>query len=618
MPKKQTGWEQGDFMQDRIRIAIIDSGVRLDHPAFASKPPVVIDTAGSTDSGFYGHGTAIYNIIRKTEDIADIINFRLVSNEQGVEDSELLELLHKIDREYQVDIINLSLGVNVAEDRESLFSVCQSLAAKGAILISAFDNAGAISYPAAFEHVIGVTSGQNCPRIDDFEYIDDTIINIGAKGGVQRLAWDKPDYLMIGGNSFACAHVTVQAARFMSQGIREFGAILEAFKKKALKTYSMSMVNVPDKALKISRAALFPFFKEMHSLIRFADLLDFEIIGVYDSKYSALVGSTTDHIMKDTVASHTIQNIDQIQWDTFDTLILGHLDEMSHLINKGLLREKLILDALAHNKQVFSFDDISKTFTQDAVYCPVVSSKDLPPSRFGKLYRLDKPVVGVYGTSSRQGKFTLQLLLRKKLRDIGYTIGQIGTEPSALLYGMDYAYPMGYNSSVYIHGFDSIRYLNHIMNQLCEKQRDIIITGSQSGTIPYDTGNMIQYTLYQYEFLMGTQPDAVVLCVNPFDEPEYISRTIKFIESSVDCTVVALVVFPMDIKDGWSGIYGQKTPLTNEKYHALKAELHKHFTVPVYKLGNASDMESLVNTLTGFFEDNEDEGLVQAHQNEGR
>jgi uncharacterized NAD-dependent epimerase/dehydratase family protein len=260
-----------------------------------------------------------------------------------------------------------------------------------------------------------------------------------------------------------------------------------------------------------------------------------------------------------------------------------------------------------HNKQVFSFDDVSKTFTQGSVYCPVVSHKDLPPNRFGKLYRLDKPVVGVYGTSSCQGKFTLQLLLRQKLRDIGYTIGQIGTEPSALLYGMDYAYPMGYNSSVYIHGFDSIRYLNHIMNQLCEKQCDIIITGSQSGTIPYDTGNIAQYTLYQYEFLMGTQPDAVVLCVNPFDEPEYIARTIKFIESSVDCTVVALVVFPMDIRDGWSGMYGQKTLLTGEKYHVLKVDLHKRFNVPVYKLGDASDMENLVNTLTGFFEDNKDE-----------
>ena len=61
----------------------------------------------------------------------------------------------------------------------------------------------------------------------------------------------------------------------------------------------------------------------------------------------------------------------------------------------------------------------------------------------------------------------------------------------------------------------------------------------------------------------------------------------------------------MDIKDGWSGIYGQKTLLTGEKYHTLKADLHKRFNVPVYKLGDASDMECLVDTLIGFFEDRE-------------
>jgi uncharacterized NAD-dependent epimerase/dehydratase family protein len=591
-------------MQEKIRIAIVDSGVRFDHPAFAGKPPVVIDAAGSAESGIYGHGTAVYNIIRKAGDIADIVNFRLAWREDGIEETELVGILQKIDREYPVDIINLSLGVNVAEDRKSLLAVCESLAAKGVILISAFDNAGAISYPAAFEQVIGVTSGQNCQHIDDFEYIDDKVVNIGAKGGIQRLAWDKPDYIMLGGNSFACAHVTVQAVQFMNQGIKEFGVILEAFRKKAVKTYSLGMVNGTEKRPQkpvIRQAALFPFFKEMHSLVRFADLLDFEITGVYDSKYSANVGSTTGHIMKDDVPGFPIQNIDQIRWETFDTLILGHLDEMTNLIDKGALREKLIQEALEHNKQVFAFDDVTKTISHSSVYCPAVSPKDVPPNRFGKLYRIDKPVVGVYGTSSRQGKFTLQLLLRRKFLEIGYSIGQVGTEPSAVLYGMEYAYPMGYNSSVYIHGSDSIRYLNFMMNQLCEKQCDIIITGSQSGTIPYDTGNIAQYTLYQYEFLMGTQPDAVVLCINPFDETEYVGRTIKFIETSVDCTVIALVVFPMDMKEDWSGIYGQKTPLTDEKYGRLKEELHKLFGIPVYKLGITSDMEKLVNNIIDFF-----------------
>ncbi|MDR0636723.1 MAG: hypothetical protein LBF87_06560 [Treponema sp.] len=89
-------------MEDKIKIAIIDSGIRLDHPAFAGKTPVVIDTVPSVDGDLYGHGTAVYNIIRKVE--ADITNFKLPWREDGIEETCLLELLNKIDREYPVDI----------------------------------------------------------------------------------------------------------------------------------------------------------------------------------------------------------------------------------------------------------------------------------------------------------------------------------------------------------------------------------------------------------------------------------------------------------------------------------------------------------------------------------
>jgi uncharacterized NAD-dependent epimerase/dehydratase family protein len=596
---------------NRVSIAIVDSGVQLDHPAFAAAPPVLLDVSGADTNEWTGHGTAVYNIIRRARDIADIINFRLVSDDEGVEETVLLEVLRTIDRDYPVDIVNLSLGLSMCEYPERLLEVCASLSRKGTILISAFDNAGAFSYPAAFENVIGVTAGRDCLRVDDFEYIDDRIVNIGAKGGIQRLAWDKPDYIMLGGNSFACAHVTVQTALFMDKGIRGFDAILEAFKGKAIRRYAFAAApfsqNRGQRKPEIKKAVLFPFFKEMHSLIRFSDILDFEIVGVYDSKYSANVGAAASHIMKDTVQSLVIKNIDHIEWDMFDTLIIGHLDEMSALINKAELREHLIRGAITHNKQVYCFDDISASIDHKDVYCPAVRPEDVPPNRFGKLYRVAKPVLGIYGTSSRQGKFTLQLILRKKLMDRGYRVGQIGTEPTALLFGMDYVYPMGYNSSVYIKGYDVILYVNHLMQRLSEKGCEIILTGSQSGTVPYDTGNLVQYTLPQQELLLGTQPDAVILCINPYDETEYIGRAIRYLESLVDCTVIALVVFPMDIQDGWSGLYGRKTPLSAEKYSTLRETLRTVFTVPVYKLGEAADMEQLVGEVTGFFEEAPDE-----------
>lgn len=592
---------------NKLQIAIIDSGINYDHPAFSGKHPVVICEEDLNEGkASNGHGIAIYNIIRKVEKIAEITNFKLNNVENGACEEGLINILKRIKTNYKFDIINISLGINVCEKINQLYSACKDITESGTIIISAFDNSGSISFPAAFENVIGVTTGRSCIRITDFEYIQDTMVNLGAKGDIQKLAWNHPDYIMLGGNSFACAHVTVQTAKFMSDGIYGFHNILKAFYSISKTNYlSESKSTTNNKSIFpffIEKAVLFPFNKEMHSLIRYSSELNFEIVAVYDSKYSANVGSTTSHIMKSEVNSIPIQNIANIQWDIFDTLILGHIDEMSKLINKYHLKQNLIKAATDHGKQIYAFDDVSAIVAKPNIYSPKVCKEDLPHNRFGKLYRLSKPIIGVYGTSSRQGKFTVQMELRKQFQNSGYKVGQIGTEPSALLYGMDYVYPMGYNNSVYLNDYESIRYLNNIMQDLCMKDVDIIITGSQSGVLPFDTGNLAQYSLPQISFLLGTQPDAVILCINPYDDLDYISRTVLFIESSVDCKVIAFVMYPMDVKDNWTGIYGQRIALSDEKFLELSVLLFDKFQIPVYKLGRTADMDLMINNVIDYFD----------------
>ena len=52
-----------------------------------------------------------------------------------------------------------------------LYEVCRKLDEAGFILISAFDNDGAFSYPAVFDCVIGVISGDKCKSIKNMRYI---------------------------------------------------------------------------------------------------------------------------------------------------------------------------------------------------------------------------------------------------------------------------------------------------------------------------------------------------------------------------------------------------------------------------------------------------------------
>ncbi len=591
------------------KIVIIDNGVQTTHPQLTNDKvhEIVIgkNVVENNQNAVHGHGTAIYGIIRKMKEYFEIICIKLCGIENGVEEETLCEALLYIEKNIDAAIINLSLGITIIQNKEKMKSICDRLVEKGSIIVSAFDNIGAISYPAAFDNVIGVITGSYCRTINDFEYIEDSMVNVAGKGDFQRVLWSNPQYLIIGGNSFACAQITVHIANLMLMGYTKLSEILQKLRLNSIRIHNIGVDGNSEKIpYSIKKAALFPFNKEMHSLIRYSDLLTYDIVSVYDSKYSARVGANTSFLLKDdSVKSLVIRNINEIEWDEIDTLILGHTETLSDIAHDTSFISNLLGEAISKNKNIYMFDDFQSDVldSYNKVFIPRISNEHLPCDRFGMLYRISKPVLAICGTSSRQGKFTLQLALRKIFVEKGYKIGQIGTEPSALLYGMDFVFPMGYNSSVYIKEHETIRYLNNAVNHLCEDDNDLIIVGTQSGTIQYDTGNLAQYNVSQHLFLLGTQPDAVVLCVNPFDELDYIDRTIKYIESVVNSKVIAIVVFPMDIKENWTGIYGQKIGLSQEKLLSLKKQLSKQFSVPVYKLGCKIDMNAVAENIINYF-----------------
>lgn len=599
---------------DKVQIIVIDSGVSINHPDFSNdvihgmiwRDGEMVE--GITDQ--FGHGTAIYGIIRKVNAFCNITNIKIDNIEYGILYDSLVELLEYIDSNMDADIINLSLGVECCESTGALYEVCQRLHDKGTVILSAFSNEGCISYPAAFDNVIGVCSDLGCWKNNVFYYIQDNVLNLCGKGGRQRLCWTPPtNYIVSQGNSFACAHATVQTAKFIyAHQLRGRDEVLKSFELCAqYKHYPNNNHNWLEerKPTKIKNAALFPFTKEMHSLIRYHDLLDFDIAAVYDIKYSGNIGLSTRKCIKDEKAiDKNIKNIQNVDWNEFDTIILGHLDELTSLTSANDLRRDLIDQAISKGKQIYSFDDLSKYGYEKCsnVYYPYVDMKDVPPNRLGMLYRLSKPIVGVFGTSSQQGKFTLQLKMREIFIKRGYKLGQIGTEPSAHLFGFDYCYPMGYNSSVYIHEFEAVRYLNCIINQLSnDPDCELIIAGSQSGTIPYSTANILHFPLQQQIFLTGIQPDCVILCINPFDEVDYVKRTINYIESCVETKVICLVLFPMDITKDLRGMLGSKSIIEEEKYKTIKEMYESEFQIPLFLLGVEHEMEKVVDIVIDTF-----------------
>ena len=588
-----------------MNIAIIDSGTKdYENITKGYNFRVKGDNEIIIENNFhdtYGHGTAVYSIIKKNNEECNYYIFKVIDQNDTIDEKIICTALEYIFNNLDIDIINMSLGtVSLSDDR--MYNICKRLYDKGVILVSAFDNEGAISYPAAFDCVIGVDGSDLCRKVDDFIFYEDKILNVAAKGGMQRVKLCEPDNIIVKGSSFACAHATNKIVNIYKNGIKSFEEILEYFKSIAIQIIAYEEKEEKVFEYKIDRAVIFPFNKEMHNFVRYPELLDFKVMEVYDTKYSSNVGrKTTDVMIDKSVKEYCIKNIDDIKWDLFDTLVIGHTEKLLSYIGKENIVDSLIKEAINRGKNIYSFDRIDKAeYKNDNIYFPAVIDKYLPPLREGKLFYINKPVFGIFGTSSKQGKFTLQLELRKRLIDEGYQVGQLGTEPNALLFGLDCVYPVGYNRMVCLDEEEQIRYLNYKMNEIADGN-DLIIVGSQSGTVPYEYKNTSYYTYEQVNFLMATNPDAVVLCINYYDEINYIRRSINVIEQLGECKVLGLVVFPMIPEQTWKGMYGKRRKIRGTEAEEIKTMIIRSTGKNAYILGDSNDMKELMNKIIGFF-----------------
>ena len=599
-------------------IVIIDSGVNLNHTALRDDDLMGINLSFENNdlklsnnfNDYYGHGTAIYNIIRKHSPLSKIFNIKIFNSDDLIEENNLIAALLYIKKNISCKVVNLSLGLKLCDDINTLQQICSDIAASGVILVSAFDNDGCYSFPAAFDNVIGVDSSYECKSAFDFEIVEGSPINIRAKGGLQRVAWSEEKNIVLGGSSFACAYISAYVANLIKERPLEFNEIIENIKNNSKIAYpKKEYVKTSDEFFDIKRAAIFPFNKEMHSLVRFSDKLIFEISDIYDLRQSGRVGANIKNLVDDSeldsAKNFIIKDIQKIDYSSIDTIILGHVEEINRMLKKDIRRE-IILNAIKNYVNIFSFDPLGyyvELFKDrnSKVFYPKVDISDVPQNSFGKLYNISKPVIAVFGTSSKQGKFSLQIILKNILEKSDYKVGTIGTEPQSLLFGMDYVYPMGYNAPISIDEHSSLILLNKMLYNLCDSDNEIIIVGSQSNSVPYNFMNTSSFPLKQHSFLLGIQPDAIILCVNPHDDIKYISNTIKYLEGATDSKVISIVLFPMSIQNDWRCIFDSKVKISKENFKLISSQIYEQTKLPIYKLGDETDMIKLGNLIIDFF-----------------
>lgn len=583
----------------KLKIVIIDSGVDLSADLFRkseingiyfyrNQDDYICNSHDIADK--LGHGTAVCGIIKQYGLFTELYIVKIYNENYCIDEGLLIYALEFIEENIECDIINLSLGI--MNPSRKLMNICKKINKKNIIMISAFDNTGAISYPAAYKEVIGVDMSQNCTHANDFIYVKNGKVNLYAKGTNTRLLWLNNTFVINRGASYATAFATAIISRCLYEGKiknskRRFleKYLCENSKKNYI--YNKSVTISKNYFVKnIKRAAIFPVNKEVHSLINFSSLLKFHLIDIYDIPQHGYVNKkiySLDHSKE-----FLVKNIYNIDYEAIDTLIISHLSEISQLLKRNI-KSYIISKCLENGVKCYCFDDqmIEESFHnyKKNIWTPVRIKKNCVENKAGKLYGIKTPILGIFGTSSNQGKYTLQLQLRDLFLKQHYKVGQLSTEPSGLLFGMDEIMPFGYNSVIDVSDTDLIEITNFMLHRIDKKNKDIIIVGCQSGTIPKMLYNISDANIKQINFLLGSNPDVVILCVNLFDDINYIKRTIITIENIVECVVPVLAVSPLYFPDEWNLVNNKKKIADRIMIEEFRIQIKKSIGLDLFVIG---------------------------------
>ncbi len=622
-----------DLNGEGVKVAIIDSGIDRSHEILQHVTAGICFefSAGSVHTSqdyrdTSGHGTAVASIIKKKAPGTELYAIKIFDQSLIVEQKILVESIRWVI-DQNVDIINLSLGATGAQVKQVLLDVCQVAVNKGIAIVAAEHNSGQESYPAYFSNVIGVKAGDIKGRYN-YLFRRGEPIECIAPGTTQRVLWAGGREHIVEGSSFAAPHITGIIAlikqAFPKANLNEIRHILEVNANREVhqkispgrKIRSLPTPQFFDLS-KIKRAAIYPYNKEIHSVVRFRELLNFEIVGIADPIAKGYVGKDAGEAIGIPPVGIRVQPRFQEILKEADTLILGYVDELSRITKKNVLRAS-IEKAIDADLNVFSFLSVYQKDLRDLIekarkknlwiYSPDIHQNDLlktlqPPTPSPAV---DVPVIGVFGTSAQQGKFTVQLALRSKLIKEGYKVGQIGTEHHSQLFGMDVAFPTGYASPLQFPIQFHAPYLDFKMREVCaNKKPDLMLVGAQSGSIPYDVHEPGNHTLSTLAFMLGTKPDANILVVNSVDDGEYIRDTMNTLKAITKGPVICLAMSDKEkhIRAAYGRTLISPRQMSKEEIKEKLAYLEDRFEIPAVEIVSEEGQQRMVKAVISYFAD---------------
>ncbi|MGD8535569.1 MAG: S8 family peptidase [Candidatus Aminicenantes bacterium] len=202
-----------------IRVAVLDTGIDLDHPDLLDnvKGSVNLIKPKKSADDDNGHGTHVAGIIAASDNDIGVIGtgpeiylyaVKVLDKKGKGWLSDLIEGLEWCIQN-EVQVINMSLGSS--EDNQSFYEAILNAYAAGITLVAAAgnngDSGGSIDYPAKYTETITASAVDQFCQFALFSSFGPEI-DITAPGVDIKSTYIKGSYITMSGTSMAAAHVT--------------------------------------------------------------------------------------------------------------------------------------------------------------------------------------------------------------------------------------------------------------------------------------------------------------------------------------------------------------------------------------------------------------------------
>ena len=635
-----------------MKIAVIDRGIDPTHRRLSKakingvKISIDGDQFTYTQDDFHdhdGHGTAIGSIIHKINPEIELVAVKLEADNDFITEPLLAEGIRYCCQNDDIKILNISMGVRSDVPNQALVEAYEEARKKDKIIVTAsYPFQGGACFPASFPEVFGVGTGLVGSKLE-YRYVGDNgSVNILAKGTTQRVAWKENTFKISAGTSYAAAHFSgLLSTKLHGYPTANYQYVVDHLlddsrgEVEALTYYKDFEVDIidqkkPDESFIeffkpyecinfAKKVAIFPYTeKENKSLLmnRHNPAVEFTAYIDYPRSFTKIEGFETNQSeIEDRVIKRTLKEED---YSLFDTLVVGYyLEQMFNaniifgntLIKNCIERDK---NFIVWDRHVFQY--INRVIAEHPheykgkIYYPKVDKALFAKSnQLSYLPPVKAPVIGVIGTSSKQGKVTAQLKVKRLLDQEGYKVSHLCTEPQGALLGADFSFPFGYKSNV---SLDQNHWPGMIENAMKSIQRvnnpHVIISGIQGELIPRQTVRSGGVKLGALNFITAVNPDAIICAVNPMDPIELVEDTVETLRKFIDFKLLFFVMTPWyrDFQYFNDKFIAKYKTLKKEEFRTKMEEFSQALGVQVIDILDSDNDQFIIESIQKAFSGN--------------